>query len=117
MISAPIQCPCKNRSGQNLACTEFIVNYRTASECPVGMPQVLYSDCLLFGMYVPNSVIYLYFAIPIKAKYFVIGFMVPLNELFSGMLIRHRASNVAHFAHLGGMIFGYFVLMYWKRRR
>ena len=56
--------------------------------------------------------IYVYFAIPVKAKYFVM--IYGAIELFSGVM--DTGSNVAHFAHLGGMIFGYFVLLYWKKR-
>ena len=96
--------------------TEFIVNYRTAflnAPVVVGASGAVFGILLAFGMMFPNSVIYLYFAIPIKAKYFVI--LYSALELFSG--IYDTGSNVAHFAHLGGMIFGYFVLMYWKRRR
>ncbi|MCB0824404.1 MAG: rhomboid family intramembrane serine protease [Bacteroidales bacterium] len=96
--------------------TEFIVNYRTAflnAPVVVGASGAVFGILLAFGMMFPNSVIYLYFAIPIKAKYFVI--LYGALELFSG--IYDTGSNVAHFAHLGGMIFGYFVLMYWKRRR
>ena len=67
---------------------------------------------LAFGMLFPNSRIYLYFAIPVKAKYFVIGY--GLLELFNGIR-NHPADNVAHFAHLGGMVIGYLVIQYWKK--
>ena len=59
-----------------------------------------------------NKILYLYFAIPIKAKYFVIGY--GLIELYAG-ISNNPADNVAHFAHLGGMIFGYFLIKYWKQ--
>ena len=67
---------------------------------------------LAFGMLFPNALLYLYFAIPIKAKYFVIGY--GLIELYAG-ISNNPADNVAHFAHLGGMIFGYFLIKYWKQ--
>jgi membrane associated rhomboid family serine protease len=67
---------------------------------------------LAFGMFFPNSYIYLFFAIPVKAKYFVIGYGV--LELYFGFTSN---GNVAHFAHLGGMIFGYLLIRYWRRRR
>jgi membrane associated rhomboid family serine protease len=60
----------------------------------------------------PNSLIYLYFFIPMKAKWFVIIF--GLFELGSGFF--DSGSNVAHFAHLGGMIFGFFLIIYWKHK-
>ena len=79
----------------------------------VGASGAVFGILLAFGMLFPNALIYLYFAIPIKAKYFVM--IYGAIELFSG--IYNRGSNVAHFAHLGGMVFGYFLLMYWKNRR
>ncbi|MDX5321356.1 MAG: rhomboid family intramembrane serine protease, partial [Bacteroidota bacterium] len=54
----------------------------------------------------------LYFAIPVKAKYLVIGF--GLLELFQGMQ-NNPGDNVAHFAHLGGMIFGFLLIKYWNK--
>jgi len=67
---------------------------------------------LAFGMLFPNSLIYIYFFIPMKAKYFVI--IYGAIELFSG--IRNTGDNVAHFAHLGGMLFGFLLILYWKKK-
>ncbi|MCD4732451.1 MAG: rhomboid family intramembrane serine protease [Bacteroidales bacterium] len=78
----------------------------------IGASGAVFGILLAFGMMFPNSVIYVYFAIPVKAKYFVM--IYGAIELFSGVM--DTGSNVAHFAHLGGMIFGYFVLLYWKKR-
>lgn len=79
----------------------------------VGASGAVFGLLLGFGMLFPNSIIYLYFAIPVKAKYFVIGYGA--LELILGF--RNSASdNVAHFAHLGGMLFGYFLIMYWKKK-
>lgn len=78
----------------------------------IGASGAVFGILLAFGMIFPNSVIYIYFAIPIKAKYFVI--LYGAIELFSGVF--NTGSNVAHFAHLGGMVFGYFLLLLWKRR-
>ena len=61
---------------------------------------------------VSNALLYLYFAIPIKAKYFVIGYGILV--LYAG-ISNNPADNVAHFAHLGGMIFGYILIKYWKK--
>ncbi|MGI8892379.1 MAG: rhomboid family intramembrane serine protease [Bacteroidia bacterium] len=78
----------------------------------VGASGAVFGVLLAFGMMFPNTVIYLYFAIPIKAKYFVILYGV--LELFLG--IRGGVTdNVAHFAHLGGMLFGYLLIKYWNR--
>ncbi|MBN2174772.1 MAG: rhomboid family intramembrane serine protease [Bacteroidales bacterium] len=78
----------------------------------IGASGAVFGILLAFGMMFPNALIYVYFAIPVKAKYFVM--IYGAIELFSG--IADTGSNVAHFAHLGGMVFGYFILLYWKRR-
>lgn len=60
----------------------------------------------------PNSMIMLLIPpIPIKAKYFVIGY--GLLELYLGM--SGSQSGVAHFAHVGGMLWGWLLLRYWKK--
>ena len=51
---------------------------------------------------------------PIKAKYFVITYGA--IELYLG-IINNPADNVAHFAHLGGMLFGFLLLKYWQKDR
>lgn len=79
----------------------------------VGASGAVFGILLAFGMMFPNHIIYLYFAIPIKAKYFVIIFGA--FELFEGVMNR-PGSNIAHFAHLGGMLFGYLLIIYWKRK-
>ena len=68
---------------------------------------------LAFGLLFPNSLIYLYFAIPIKTKYFVAG--IGILALWNG-IGNNPGDNVAHFAHLGGMIFGIILLKYWKKK-
>ncbi|MEE2954132.1 MAG: rhomboid family intramembrane serine protease [Bacteroidota bacterium] len=78
----------------------------------VGASGAVFGLLLAFGMLFPNSLLYIYFAVPIKAKYFVIGY--GLLELFAG-LSNNPADNVAHFAHLGGMIFGFLMIKYWQR--
>jgi len=76
----------------------------------VGASGAVYGILLAFGMTWPNSRIYIYFAIPIKAKWFVI--LYGIIELFSGF---RGVDNVAHFAHLGGMVFGLILILYWRR--
>jgi len=76
----------------------------------VGASGAVYGLLLAFGMMFPDSRIYLYFLLPIKAKWFVIGYAV--IELFSGLA---GGDNIAHFAHLGGMLFGLILILYWKR--
>jgi len=77
----------------------------------VGASGAVFGVLLAFGMTFPNQVIYLNFFFPIKAKYFVIGY--GLLELYNGVAISN--SGVAHFAHLGGMLFGYLLIRKWKR--
>ncbi|MDP6909721.1 MAG: rhomboid family intramembrane serine protease [Flavobacteriales bacterium] len=80
----------------------------------VGASGAVFGLLLAFGMMFPNSQIYLYFLFPIKAKYFVI--LYGLFELYSG-ISNNPGDNVAHFAHLGGMIFGYILIKYWQKNR
>ena len=79
----------------------------------LGASGAIYGLLLAFGMLFPNSLIYLYFAIPVKAKYFVGG--IGVLALISGVG-NNPGDNVAHFAHLGGMIFGIILLKYWKKK-
>ncbi|MFW5792811.1 MAG: rhomboid family intramembrane serine protease [Bacteroidota bacterium] len=78
----------------------------------VGASGAVFGILLAFGVMFPNTLIYVFFAIPVKAKYFVM--IYGGLELYFG-LTSH--GNIAHFAHLGGMLFGLLVLWYWKKRR
>ncbi|MBI1222610.1 MAG: rhomboid family intramembrane serine protease [Bacteroidetes bacterium] len=82
------------------------------NEPSVGASGAVYGILLAFGMIFPNSLIYLYFLVPIKAKYLIIGFIV--LELSLG-LMNKPTDHIAHFAHLGGMIFGYLLIKYWNK--
>lgn len=79
----------------------------------VGASGAVFGILLAFGMMFPNTLLYIYFAIPIKAKYFVI--LYGAMELFYG-LRDTPGDNVAHFAHLGGMLFGFFLILFWKKK-
>ena len=80
----------------------------------VGASGAVYAILLGFGMLFPNQPMFVFpLPFPIKAKYFVIGYA--LIELFSG-LANNPGDNVAHFAHLGGMIFGFILIMYWRKK-
>lgn len=79
----------------------------------VGASGAIYGVILAFGMLFPNQPIYLFFIpVPIKAKYLVIGYGV--LELCLGL--GSVADNIAHFAHLGGMIAGVILILYWKKK-
>ncbi len=88
---------------------QYVLKYGTPT---VGASGAVFGILLAFGMMFPNTYIYLYFAIPVKAKYFVMGYAA--IELWSGIQ-NDPDSNVAHFAHLGGMLFGYLLLRYWRK--
>lgn len=93
----------------------FVTNYREFllnQSVVVGASGAVFGILLAFGMMFPNSLIYIYFAIPIKAKYFVI--LYGAFELYEGW--RNSGDNVAHFAHLGGMLFGFFLILFWKKK-
>jgi membrane associated rhomboid family serine protease len=79
----------------------------------VGASGAVFGLLLAYGMLFPNSIIYIYFALPVKAKYFVI--IYGLIELFSGIANR-PGDNVAHFAHLGGLITGIVIILYWRNK-
>lgn len=80
----------------------------------VGASGAVYAILLAFGMTFPNQQLFIFpLPIPIKAKYFVIGYA--LIELYSAFA-NNPNDNVAHFAHLGGMIFGFILIMYWKKK-
>lgn len=69
---------------------------------------------LAYAMAFPNRTVMLLIPpIPMKAKYFVIGFGI--LELYLG--VSGRSPGIANFAHLGGMVFGYVLLQYWRRQR
>lgn len=78
----------------------------------IGASGGVFGVLLAFGVMYPNRQIMLLIPpIPIKAKYFVIFY--GLLELVLG--ISSTNTGVAHFAHLGGMVFGFILLQYWRR--
>ena len=80
----------------------------------VGASGAVYAILLAFGMLFPNQQLFIFpLPFPIKAKFFVIGYA--LIELYAGFA-NNPGDNVAHFAHLGGMIFGFILIMYWRKK-
>jgi membrane associated rhomboid family serine protease len=79
----------------------------------VGASGAVFGILFAFGYLFPNTALYLYFIpIPIKAKYFVAFYAI--FELYSG--IRNSAGdNIAHYAHLGGMLFAFIILKVWNK--
>ena len=78
----------------------------------VGASGAVYGILLAFGMLYPEERIFIFpLPVPIKAKWFVMGYAA--IELF--MAYSSTGDGVAHLAHLGGMVFGFFLIRYWRR--
>ena len=78
----------------------------------VGASGAIYAILLAFGMTFPNERIFIFpLPIPIKAMWFVMVYVA--IELFSAL--GTSSDNVAHFAHLGGMLFGFLLIRYWQK--
>lgn len=97
-----------NYSDPHLGTLNLLININS-----VGASGAIFGLLLAFGMMFPNTLIYLYFFVPIKAKYFVILYGV--FELYSGIM-NQPGDNVAHFAHLGGMLFGFILIKIWQQK-
>lgn len=81
----------------------------------VGASGAIFGLLAAFGYLFPNSQIMLIFPpIPMRAKYFVLIYAGA--ELMFGLNSMGGSSGVAHFAHVGGALFGFLLLLYWKKR-
>ncbi len=77
----------------------------------IGASGAIFGVLIAFGMMFPDQYIYLIIPpIPMKAKYFVI--IYGGIELISG--VTNSSPGIAHFAHLGGMLFGFIMIKYWR---
>ena len=91
-----------------------ICYFQDISSLTIGASGAVFGILLAFGMIFPNTPLMIIpFPFPIKAKYLVIGY--GLLELWLGFANR-SGDNVAHFAHLGGMLFGIFLILYWRKK-
>jgi membrane associated rhomboid family serine protease len=78
----------------------------------VGASGAIFGVLLAFGVLFPNTQLMLLFPpIPLKAKYFVL--IYGIIEL--SLAVTQPGSNIAHAAHLGGMLFGYLLIRYWRK--
>ena len=85
---------------------------RVISVPTVGASGAVYAILMAFGMLFPNQEIFIFpLPMPIKAKWLIIGYFV--IELGMGIMSN---DGIAHFAHLGGMIFGFLLIMYWRKK-
>lgn len=78
----------------------------------VGASGAVYGILIGFGMLFPNTLIYIYFLLPIKAKYLVI-ILIAIEAYFG--FVNSPTDNIAHFAHLGGAIVGFILIRIWSR--
>jgi membrane associated rhomboid family serine protease len=92
---------------------EIMKNLQMLLNVPtVGASGAIFGVLLAFGVLFPNTQLMLLFPpIPIKAKYFVIGY----GALELILAVTQPGSNIAHAAHLGGMLFGYILIRYWRK--
>lgn len=94
-------------------------NYATGAHSPglfdqatVGASGAVYGVLFAFGYLFPNTLLYLYFFVPIKAKWAITALV--LMELVAGIQ-NSAGDNIAHFAHLGGMLFAFILLKFWNQ--
>ena len=81
----------------------------------VGASGAIFGVIMGFGLLFPNTQLFLLFPpIPVKAKYLVLFYGA--FELYSGVY-QSQADNVAHFAHIGGMLFAFILIKYWGSQR
>jgi membrane associated rhomboid family serine protease len=103
-------------AGAMAVSVEYMTEFRAQvmnAPVVVGASGAVFGLLLAYGMLFPNNLLYIYFAIPIKAKYFVI--LYGAIELFSG-IASVPGDNVAHFAHLGGLLFGLITILIWRNQ-
>jgi len=81
----------------------------------IGASGAVFGVLIAFGMLFPNvELMLIFFPVPIKAKYLIPGYAV--LELFLGVA-QFKGDNIAHYAHLGGAIVGFFLVRYWKKNQ
>lgn len=96
-------------SGGVMLVGDFLNSFWTT----VGASGAIYAILLGFGMSFPNEKMFVFpLPFPIKAKFFVMGYAV--IELLLGFA--NTQDGIAHFAHLGGMLFGLVMILYWRKK-
>jgi membrane associated rhomboid family serine protease len=99
----------RNYADPNMGALNMLINIPM-----VGASGAVFGVLVGFGMLFPNvELMMLFFPVPIKAKWFVTGYGV--LELVLGIMDR-AGDNVAHFAHLGGLITGFLIILYWRKK-
>lgn len=107
-----------NTDWYSIAGKSTIDNFLSAFNTPVvGASGAIYGILVAFGMSFPNSELFLIFLpVPIKAKFFI-PVLIAL-DLFSGVTgYSLFGQGIAHFAHVGGALFGFLMMWYWKKNQ
>jgi len=102
------------------AAGQSLINAALQNQSPMlGASGALYGVTVAFALMFPNvELMMLFIPIPIKAKYFVPGLLVfDLVMGIRGQAIFGQGDGIAHFAHLGGALIGFIMMMYWKNKR
>jgi membrane associated rhomboid family serine protease len=91
--------------------------YQSVNTPAVGASGAIYGILVAFGMMFPNVELFLLFVpVPIKAKFFIPALI--LLDLFSGLTgYSLFGGGIAHFAHIGGALFGFIMMWYWKKNQ
>jgi membrane associated rhomboid family serine protease len=92
-----------------------IVNIQVNENVTVGASGAVFGILAAFTLLFPNvELMLIFFPVPIKAKYLVPGYAI--LELFFGVA-NFKGDNIAHFAHLGGALFGLILVLIWKKNQ
>jgi membrane associated rhomboid family serine protease len=102
-----------DRNGLMATNNQAVVNYASQSFTPiVGASGAIFGVMAAFAILFPNTEFRLYFAIPVKAKYFVAAYF--LIEVY--LSFQNNANdNTAHLAHVGGAIVGAIIVLFWRK--
>jgi len=97
-----------NYTNEAMGSLNLLINRPT-----VGASGAIFGILIAFAILFPNEPLYIMFIpVPIKAKYLVI--VISLASLFFGFA-NFPGDRIAHFAHLGGMLFGLLMILYWRK--
>ncbi|MDJ0646664.1 MAG: rhomboid family intramembrane serine protease [Flavobacteriaceae bacterium] len=104
-------------AGLGAALIYTLANYymQTFDAIAVGASGAVYGILVAFGMKFPNAKLALIFLpIPIAAKYFIP--LILFGDIFFGFT-SYSVGNIAHFAHIGGALIGFIIMMYWRQNQ
>jgi membrane associated rhomboid family serine protease len=100
-------------NGNSRTATEWLALCQRIISVPtVGASGAVYAILMAFGILFPNQPMYIFpLPMPIKTKWMIIVYIA--IELYLGLT---GNDGIAHFAHLGGMVFGFLLIMYWRKK-